>query len=162
LSAHWKSNGASPMFSIVIEVDNASSSVTRIVARKGCGQSARVTCVSVVRSSAYAAPLGSLDVSTISHIAPLRNPFVGKRPMEPNCGKMTGMPPRIGSPGATGAFALMNNISTPFARFHEVTCAPRREISAVAPEKCRRVTESRVRVEASAGGEGAGAGGGAG
>src|SRR3982751_7043520 len=85
---------------------------------------------------------------------------MGRRPMEPNCGKMTGMPPRIGSPGATGALALMNSISTPFARFHEVTCAPRRKISAVAPEKCRSVTESRVRVVASlAGGDGAGAGG---
>ena len=125
-SAHWNSKGASPVFSIVSDVESASSSVTRIVARKACGHSPRVTSVSLVRRSAYAAPFGSFEVSTISHIAALRKPCMGSVPMEPNCGKTTGMPPRIGSPGANWLFCARNNISTPFARFHDVTCAPRR------------------------------------
>ena len=50
---------------------------------------------------------------------------MGRFPMLPNCGKTTGMPPRIGSPAANWLFCAMNNISTPFARFHVHEVIPR-------------------------------------
>ena len=124
-------------------VESASSSVTRIVARKACGQSARVASVSRVRRRANTAPVGSRPTSPTSHRAVLRNPCPGSGPSAANCGKMTGMPPRIVCSGEKRLFALTKSISSPEARFHDVTCAPWIAISALEPEACRSGIVSR-------------------
>src|SRR6185436_8731407 len=86
---------------------------------------------------------GSSDVSSLSascHSLLRANPWCGSAPRLENCGQMTGMPPRIGSPGAKVDVFPMNSTSWPPAGIHEVTCAPFRYTSAELPDGCDRST----------------------
>src|SRR6185436_5757545 len=68
------------------------------------------------------------------------NPCCGSAPRLANCGQTTGMPPRIGSPGANAAVFPMNSTSLPPAGIHDVTCAPFRYTSAELPDGCESST----------------------
>ena len=86
---------------------------------------------------------GSSDESAFSascHSDFLAKPCCGSAPMFANCGHTTGIPPRIGSPGANVAVFPMNRTSLPPAGIQEVTCAPFRYTSAELPDGCESST----------------------
>ena len=113
--------GASPVFSIVIDVESASSSVTRIVARKACGQSPRVTsrvARAEERVRGAARILRRLD--DLPHRG-LEEAVHGQRPHASRTAERSRECRHASArPARTGCSRARNSISTPLARFHDV------------------------------------------
>ena len=79
--------------------------------------------------------VSSLLISAMSHSTDVRtNPCLGKFPRSENCGKHTGIPPRMAAPLPNSDAEDTNNLSTPSAVFHEVTWAPVSTTSQLAPQ----------------------------
>lgn len=76
--------------------------------------------------------------SSMVHILFLANPCCSSDPQFPNCGKHTGIPPRIAFGGLKIALLLVNRSSSPLSLRHEVTWPPCKLTLAEAPCGFRR------------------------
>ena len=140
-SAAVKLNSSSPVLNASsFTWSDLSSIVTVSSVRKWYGHWSRVRWSSVSTSLTDEGSSEEPSFSGISHSVFLAKPCCGNGPVFANCGHTTGIPPRMGSPGAKVAVFPMNSTSLPPAGIHDVTCAPFRYTSAELPEGCESST----------------------
>ena len=94
----------------------------------------QISSCSAVGSRRIATLPSLRDPGTTAHSEFRANPcWAASGPRSPNCGKHTGMPPRIALGGLKTASSDTNSRSTPSEVAHDVTCAPWRYTVAAAP-----------------------------
>ena len=131
-SAAVKVSGAEPVFSKARSMVRESPVSEKVsVSANWWGQSS--SC-SAVGSRRIATLSWERDPGTTAHSEFRANPcWAASGPRSPNCGKHTGMPPRIALGGLKTASSDTNSRSTPSEVAHDVTCAPWRYTVAAAP-----------------------------
>src|SRR4051812_40525717 len=103
-------------------------------ARKACGLRARVRGeLSSTKVAHVPAPLSMSPAKT--HGSVRAKPCCGSGPRSANCGKHTGIPPRIGRPASYALRSLTYRHSSPVDNVQETSCAPCSVAIARAPSR---------------------------
>lgn len=102
----------------------ASRSVTVYRSSNACGQIARVSALSLRLSTRQTSPPSLEVLSTCQPLEVRAKPWLGSGPRPENCGKQTGIPPRMALPAAYRDADDTKRRSTPSSGRQEVTCAP--------------------------------------